>query len=877
MNNQNISFTNTNSNEKEKKETLNLFKRKREVKKSMILNMKREEIISNDKKAENIIDNIISEKNIALNEIINIPISEKYPFDGYLFSYIIQKQFKSEKDLYFLIHFLKFYDAFNDLLKKMYNIEEKIFLFNQIINKIIIETKEENDILYKTGEISEKFYFLLKGSVIRLNVRQYEVNMNKFEYFLYMKYLYKLDENKLLNLILKENEEVFDKYELLYFILGDKSIKYSGEYLKQIRNMEESYVTQRLIPNEMLEMNYNNDKKIVLFETEKTLDDVLKGDYVISLTEGNIKKINVGIKDYLENLNPIEFEGGNDDLIKNNVTLFTYDIDKEINVGEHLEELDSKKIQKRNSTIICNKDCIFGVIIKKDYISCLKITQTKFHKNDINFLISNELFSMMNFREFDNNYYHLFEYKKLHEKHSLFEQGEISNKIFFLKKGEICVTFEGSFNDIYRIISLKGGPKNRKSLDINYIKRFHSINLDENIFRQKHKFTIFKIKENFPIGLNDFLDEENDFKILFNAYCIMDSEVFMISKENFDEILFRENEVRKIEKNYVIKRKKILIDELNALKNGLIQNYISEKFNIKLELPYLFNDSPLLSKSKSNKKSYLTKLTKPKKKKFNQLKLDTKMNGELLIEMSKAIRTKMEKENIENQKYKYLNSENNKTFRSIFDNNNLILKSNSTYRTNDNNKIRNIKDLSVSNKFNNDILKLMINDNDKNTINFRKRNEKIIIDPYDKIYNTLKNDEKNKNTDFSYLNLLWPPHPNKQISKSNRNIFNKKLHKLNFINKSLTKLDNELYKNENVECNKNLISSMKIITKNKDINKKQKIVHDEYDEFQLIKFLKVNDKLNQIFEKVNIENNSSNLNKKEKINGIPIIFPKIIK
>ena len=877
MNNQNISFTNTNSNEKEKKETLNLFKRKREVKKSIILNMKREEIISNDKKAENIIDNIISEKNIALNEIINIPISEKYPFDGYLFSYIIQKQFKSEKDLYFLIHFLKFYDAFNDLLKKMYNIEEKIFLFNQIINKIIIETKEENDILYKTGEISEKFYFLLKGSVIRLNVRQYEVYMNKFEYFLYMKYLYKLDENKLLNLILKENEEVFDKYELLYFILGDKSIKYSGEYLKQIRNMEESYVTQRLIPNEMLEMNYNNDKKIVLFETEKTLDDVLKGDYVISLTEGNIKKINVGIKDYLENLNPIEFEGGNDDLIKNNVTLFTYDIDKEINVGEHLEELDSKKIQKRNSTIICNKDCIFGVIIKKDYISCLKITQTKFHKNDINFLISNELFSMMNFREFDNNYYHLFEYKKLHEKHSLFEQGEISNKIFFLKKGEICVTFEGSFNDIYRIISLKGGPKNRKSLDINYIKRFHSINLDENIFRQKHKFTIFKIKENFPIGLNDFLDEENDFKILFNAYCIMDSEVFMISKENFDEILFRENEVRKIEKNYVIKRKKILIDELNALKNGLIQNYISEKFNIKLELPYLFNDSPLLSKSKSNKKSYLTKLTKPKKKKFNQLKLDTKMNGELLIEMSKAIRTKMEKENIENQKYKYLNSENNKTFRSIFDNNNLILKSNSTYRTNDNNKIRNIKDLSVSNKFNNDILKLMINDNDKNTINFRKRNEKIIIDPYDKIYNTLKNDEKNKNTDFSYLNLLWPPHPNKQISKSNRNIFNKKLHKLNFINKSLTKLDNELYKNENVECNKNLISSMKIITKNKDINKKQKIIYDEYDEFQLIKFLKVNDKLNQIFEKVNIENNSSNLNKKEKINGIPIIFPKIIK
>ena len=75
---------------------------------------------------------------------------------------------------------------------------------------------------------------------------------------------------------------------------------------------------------------------------------------------------------------------------------------------------------------------------------------------------------MMNFREFDNNYYHLFEYKKLHEKHSLFEQGEISNKIFFLKKGEICVTFEGSFNDIYRIISLKGGRWSKESKIFRY-------------------------------------------------------------------------------------------------------------------------------------------------------------------------------------------------------------------------------------------------------------------------------------------------------------------------------------------------------------------------------------------------------------------------
>ena len=875
MNNENVSFLNLNSNEKNKKQSPNRWKRKREVKKSMILRMKNDEIISNDRKAENIVNNIISKNNnIPLNELINIPISAQYPFDGFLFSYIIQKQTKTEKDLYFLIHFLKFYDTFNALLKKMYNIDEKIFLFNQIINKIIIEEKSQNDILFKLGELSEKFYFLLKGKALRLNIRQYETNMNKFEFFLYMKYLYKLDENNLFNKILKENEEVFDKYELLFFILEDKSIKYSGESLKQIKHMEESYVNQRLVPNNLIEMNYNNDKKIVLFETNKTLDDILKGDYVIPSFEGHIKKINVNINDYIENLKPIEFEESDDDLIKKKIVLYTYDIDKEINVGEHLEELDLKKMHKRNNTIICNTDCILGVLIKKDYISCLKITQTKFHKNDINFLISNELFSMMNFREFDNNYYHLFEYKKLHEKQILFEQGELSNKIFFLKKGEVSITFEGSFNDIYRIISLKGGQKNRKESDINYIKRFHSINLDENIFKQKQKFTLFKIKENFPIGLDDFLDEENDNKILFNAYCLMNSEVFIITRENFDEILYRENEVRKIEKNYVIKRKKILIDELNIFKNGLIQNYISEKFNVKIELPYLLDDSTLLLKSKSMKKNYLTK---PKKIKYNQLKLDTKLNDKLFNEMQKAIKSKIDKENSEIQKYKYLNSENNKTFRNNNDNNNLIISiSSSAYRENiNNNRIKNIKESSsLKNKFNKDILDLIKSQNIQDIINSRKKNDQLMLDPYEKIYNTLKNDEKNKITDFSYLNLLYPPHPNKQISKSKKNIFNRKLLNLNLIDKSMPKLSSELFRNKNTECHKNIISSMNILNKNKENNKKQKLAKDE---FQLNKFIKDNDKLNQIFERVNTEKNISNLNRKDKIVGTPIIFPKINK
>ena len=886
MNNDNSSSFNNISyeekNEKKEKRVVTKFTRKKEYKKSIFLKLNKHEINKNDLKAEKLLDEIMSENNITLNELINIPISDKYPFDGYLFSYIMQKQNKTEKDLYFLIHYLKFYDTFNELLIKIYNNEEKIFLFHQIINKIVIEEKEKNDILYKVGDISEKFYFLLNGNAIRLKIEKYEANMNKFEFFLYMKYLYKLDENKLFNLILKENEEIFDKYELLYFILEDKTIKYARNSLKQLKNMEETYITKRIIPNKMLEYNYDNEKKIVLFETNKTLNDIFKGDYVLPNFEGHIKKINIDIKDYLDNLKPINFKDDNDELIKNKVNLYTYNIDKKINVGEHLEELDLKKMQKRDFTIICSCDCIFGSIFKKDYISCLKVTQTKFHKNDINFLLRNELFSMMNFREFDKNYYHLFEFKKLRQNQILFEKGEITNKMFFLKKGEICVTFEGSFNDIYRIISLKGGPKNRKILDINYIKRFHSINLEEKIFKEKQMFTLFKIKENFPIGFDDFLDEENEKKNLFKAYCIIDSEVLVISRENLNEIIYKEIEVRKVEKNYVIKRNKILINELNLLKNGLIQNYINEKYDAKLELPYLFDESPLLLKSKMRIKNILSK---PKKVKNTLLKIDTKLNDKLFIEIHNEMISKINKEKIEMQKYKFLNPEKNKSFKILINTFNISNTSSNNknnihnYRRGSNSfKVKNIKELSKKAKINNDILELIKTQNSKELENSRNKKTQISLDPYEKIYKSLKNDDKYKVTDFSYLGILFPPHPNKQISKSKKNIFNNKLKIITFNNILLSKFNKERRINFTEEAKKNLVSSINIVNNKKKIDEN---IDDEIkiilDDFQLNKFHKVKYNLSKIFDNINIKNAMDEASKKENIFEEPIKFPKIIK
>ena len=178
----------------------------------------------------------------------------------------------------------------------------------------------------------------------------------------------------------------------------------------------------------------------------------------------------------------------------------------------------------------------------------------------------------------------------------------------------------------------------------------------------------------------------------------------------------------------------------------------------------------------------------------------------------------------------------------------------------------NIKDLSKKNKINN-------KQNSKVILNSRKKNEQN-LDPYDKIYNTLKSEDKNKNDDFSYLNMLYPPHPNKHISKSKINIFKNKIHKMNSFDKStkLTKLDKTNNNMSNSEkMHKNLISSFNIINNKKKFNDGTKL---KFGNFHLKEIFNINYKLGKIWEKKKILDDNDQHNNRD-INKNDLRLPKI--
>ena len=879
----------------------------------------------NDKKIIDCINMILNEYNIQYNQILNIPITSKYPFNGFLFSYAIQKTNKSELDNLYLIHFLKFYDSFNNLLDKIYNDEEKIFLFSQLISKINIEKKNEKEILFKVGDYSEKFHFLLNGTVTRLITYKYEAIMDKHEYYIYMKYIYKLDEIELFNLIVTENEEVFDKFELLHFILGDKNVKYHADALKQLRNMEASYISQRLFANKLNENNFNNSKTIILSEKRKKLDDILKGDYIVSCSNERIKNIKVPIEEYINNLKPINFEEENEDLVKKRIILYSYKIEKEIEVGEHIEELDENKIIKKISTIICNNNCIFGYFIKKDFLNCLKVTQTKFHRNDINFLLGNELFSSLNFQEFDRNYYKLFELIKTYQKQMLFSQGEANDYIYFLKKGEVSVSLEGNINDLYRIIGLKGGIKNRKLLDVNYIKRFYSINFDDNFFVENKNFSLFKVNENFPIGLEDFLDEENGYKQLFNAYCNMDSEVLAIKKDNLTEITYREKTVYRTLEKYIIKRKNLLIDKINGLKNGLIQKYIYEKYKVKIILPDLFDESPL--SPKKNKNIERVYMASPKRKN-DLLYIDTKLDGKSFREITSALKLKEKRDleelnNEQNETNKNNTNEDDSKSTNNDNNNNNEKTMNEGVKTENNNdkssndksnininnsinkskfrKRKSVIKIKNDNKINKEILELIKSPNFNQMIRLNK-NKKLTVDPLDKIYKELKfpsitnsksiknfpslTNKNNYGYEITSFKVLSPLKPHKFIPKDRKIIlpekynygyFNKKMKEIKMLktisqDKSSVILKTEISPHDlYYDRNNRLISTIHFDKFRNKKKEKKKIIFNNIRINQSLNY-----KSNKSIEKKENGTNIFEINKGNNDNEKSLLFPKIL-
>ena len=131
--------------------------------------------------------------------------------------HILKKQLKNENEILILkLYFLKLEKLVSLLVPLKINISDMLV---KLVCQIKSEKSNKNSILFKAGDIGEKLYILLKGSVGILIKKEKSVECTPLEYIKYLIVLHLYQEETLLFEIMMKNNTIINIEERAFFTL----------------------------------------------------------------------------------------------------------------------------------------------------------------------------------------------------------------------------------------------------------------------------------------------------------------------------------------------------------------------------------------------------------------------------------------------------------------------------------------------------------------------------------------------------------------------------------------------------------------------------------------------------------------------------------
>ena len=487
-------------------------------------NHKNKRINSPIKKKKNPIINIPSlntfEKEIEHLCILfkNYPLFKETPEKLFPYvKYILERQMLKEDNIIILKNYLIQFPGLMNIIKikKTIDIED---IINKISLCLNIEKINKNRIVCLNGEIGDKFYLIFKGIVAILVPEEYEYELNEEEYLSHLINLRELNEYDILIRTIESNNKIMSSEEIISIA-------------------SENY-------------NFSNLVK----DDEIKLDDYLY-NILPKINEEQLKNNKKKYKKYQ----------------KKKITLWKYHKVCELTIGNTFGDIAlSKYYNHRTATVISLQNSYFGTLNKENYDICIKNLQEKCRKDEIEMLLSNNIFNGIDPVFFEKNYYNYFTKIKLKRQEILFENGEDFYNIYFVFKGEIEIE---SYLSLYNLnyISKKLSGKNNINEE-NLIKKINLRYPEMNDFYHKNKLVRLVILKNEGIiGMNDIIIDGKYFcrGIVKSVFC----ELFCIEKKFFYKVLRDE---RRIEKNFIKKQNEnlnLMIDRIEYLRKNNFQNY----------------------------------------------------------------------------------------------------------------------------------------------------------------------------------------------------------------------------------------------------------------------------------------------------------------
>ncbi len=458
-----------------------------------------------------------------------------------LLLFSLTKRKRKEEHIYFIGHYLSTFSSLREIL----NISQKnVVDINELILNIGRNLKYEEisnkNLIFRFGDIRDKFYMILSGKVSVLIVKNINIKMSEYEYISHLKYLYSIKEIGLIKYIIELNESIFDKDDIYNIIFNN--IEFNPE------KGESKMFRKKLKPEEL--------------------------DYCS--VEEYIERSKPLINPFLKNLN-----------IRKNLQIAIYEEIIKLGEGETFGEMALLDTNIRNASILCINNCIFGSLSKNMYDNCIKNVQLKLRRKKISFVLNCELFKEVQIEDFERKYFNFFKNFKLNQNDYLFKQGNERNEIYFIKQGEIELYMKTSLNELKNLIKKSENIKFDENKEKKELKKIILDN-NYNFLNQLNTFHLFKIKENEIIGLNDYLDENNNF--ICDAKCISNNtEIYSIHIKYFNDILKTDYKIRTNFKDFINKKNKIMIERLFYIRNTLLNqklnqiSYENKKISMKLD------------------------------------------------------------------------------------------------------------------------------------------------------------------------------------------------------------------------------------------------------------------------------------------------------
>lgn len=128
----------------------------------------------------------------------------------------------------------------------------------------------------------------------------------------------------------------------------------------------------------------------------------------------------------------------------------------------------SSSSQKRTATIVTDLECHLGILDKKTYVKCLKDVSERAKRWNMNFVLSQKVFSSINQNIFQRNYFNNFVHRKLSKGEFLIKEGQEADRIFVIKDGQYEVTIKKANVDLYKLIRKLGGDSNGLFQDLDF-------------------------------------------------------------------------------------------------------------------------------------------------------------------------------------------------------------------------------------------------------------------------------------------------------------------------------------------------------------------------------------------------------------------------